>query len=186
MCREVDIFMFLPKNCFLRSSSGYVESNPSEKIDKNQLFSEAECFFSKKPKYGRKQHLSLETPMDYWNAILTKLAKVFAKKRLIFGSKSENKYEVNYLPQNVCLSSKSSFLGKGCTFCSPAKKKFAKVGVFPLKVQKNYTIIDFPKKILEKFPCTRKLQLAQSWGSFITESPKTFDSKCKDDHETNR
>ena len=122
MCREVDIFMFLPKNCFLRSSSGYVESKPWEKVDKNQLFSEAQCFFSKKPKYGRKQHLSLETPMDYWNAILTKLAKVFAKKRVIFGSKSENKYEVNYLPQNDCLSSKSYFLGKGCIMTAPSNR----------------------------------------------------------------
>ena len=144
LCREVDIFMFLPKNCFLRSSSGYVESNPSEKIDKNQLFSEAQCFFLKKPKYGRKQHLSLETPMVYWNLILTKLAKVFAKQRVVFGSKSENKYEVNYLPQNVRLSSKSSFLGKSCTFCSPAKK-IAKVEVFPLKVQKKLYNYRFPK-----------------------------------------
>ena len=122
LCREVDIFMFLPKNCFLRSSSGYVESNPSEKIDKNQLFSEAQCFFLKKPKYGRKQHLSLETPMDYWILILTKLAKVFAKKRVVFGSKSENKYEVNYLPQKCSSFLKKFFSRQKLHFLQPCQK----------------------------------------------------------------
>ena len=87
---EIYTFMFIPKKMFTKTSAGYVKSkpdNPSKKLPKvNTFFSKPNAFL-KIPLSGRKKHYSSKFPMDTWNAVLTKVAKVFTKGGM-FSAKS--------------------------------------------------------------------------------------------------